>query len=246
MTSEVISTLAVSRARKRERSGRCKASAARRCSAQPRAEGDRSRPIPRFLAGLLGPGFWHREVATDPASQAVGYLSVPRNSLVAYIRRLVVSEPGDADDAHLLDRFIARRDEEAFALLMQRHGPLVWGVCRRVLREEQDVEDAFQATFLVLVRKAHSISKRHSLRSWLYGVASRVAVRARVARGNAGASIVGRLHYLTPAALAEELQAISKPTKSRALKLNAVTRRADNGLDALRAELGLERATGAA
>ena len=72
------------------------------------------------------------------------------------------------------------------------------------------------------------------------------AVRARVARGDAGASIVGRLHYLTPAALAEELQTTSKPAKRRAHQLKAVARPAGDGLAELRAELGLERAKGAA
>jgi RNA polymerase sigma factor (sigma-70 family) len=83
-------------------------------------------------------------------------------------------------DHELLDRFITRREEAAFEALLQRHGPLVFGVCRRVLHSAQDAEDAFQATFLVLVRKAASIAKRASLRSWLYGVAYRVAVKARM------------------------------------------------------------------
>jgi RNA polymerase sigma factor (sigma-70 family) len=85
----------------------------------------------------------------------------------------------DLTDTQLLDRFISRHDEAAFAALLHRHGPLVLGVCRRVLRDAQDAEDAFQATFLVLVRNAASITKRQSVRSWLYGVAYRIAVKAR-------------------------------------------------------------------
>ena len=78
-----------------------------------------------------------------------------------------------------------KRDEAAFTSLMRRHGPLVWSICRRVLAQEQAAEDAFQATFLVLVRKARSVSKRASVRSWLYGVALRVAVRAASGKGYA-------------------------------------------------------------
>jgi RNA polymerase sigma factor (sigma-70 family) len=82
-------------------------------------------------------------------------------------------------DSQLLQRFAARTDQAAFATLVQRHGPLVLGVCRRVLQHDQDTEDAFQATFVVLARKAGSISKHESLASWLYKVAYRIALRAR-------------------------------------------------------------------
>src|SRR5262249_18374088 len=82
-------------------------------------------------------------------------------------------------DAELLERFVSRRDESAFAALMARHGPMVFGVCRRVLRHAQDAEDAFQATFLVLVRRAAAIGRRDLLGNWLYGVACRGAGRAR-------------------------------------------------------------------
>src|SRR6516164_2472292 len=71
-------------------------------------------------------------------------------------------------------------DEAAFSALVATHGPMVLGVCRRVLSDPNDVEDAFQATFLVLVKKAGSIRDRSVLGTWLYGVARRVALRARV------------------------------------------------------------------
>jgi RNA polymerase sigma factor (sigma-70 family) len=85
-------------------------------------------------------------------------------------------------DGQLLERFADRRDEAAFAALMARHGRLVFSVCRRLLDHDQDAEDAFQATFLVLVRQARSIAKRASVASWLYGVAYRVACKARSKR----------------------------------------------------------------
>jgi RNA polymerase sigma factor (sigma-70 family) len=86
---------------------------------------------------------------------------------------------GEVSDQQLLQRFIDHRDEAAFLGLMQRHGKTVWGVCRRVLRQEQDAEDVFQAVFLVLARKAASIRKGEAVGSWLYGVAYRIARRAR-------------------------------------------------------------------
>jgi RNA polymerase sigma factor (sigma-70 family) len=82
-------------------------------------------------------------------------------------------------DAQLLEQFVERRDETAFEALLHRHGPLVFGVCRKLLYDVHDAEDAFQATFLVLARKAGAIGRRSLLGNWLYGVAYRVAVRAR-------------------------------------------------------------------
>jgi RNA polymerase sigma factor (sigma-70 family) len=86
---------------------------------------------------------------------------------------------GALSDAELLDRFLARRDEAAFEVLVWRHGPMVLRVCHRVLRQTQDAEDAFQATFLVLFRKAGSIGRRASLGAWLHRVACRTAWRLR-------------------------------------------------------------------
>jgi RNA polymerase sigma factor (sigma-70 family) len=82
-------------------------------------------------------------------------------------------------DGQLLEGYINRRDKAALAALVRRHGPMVWGVCRRVLANYHDAEDAFQATFLVLVRKAASIASRELLANWLYGVAHQTALRAR-------------------------------------------------------------------
>jgi RNA polymerase sigma factor (sigma-70 family) len=103
--------------------------------------------------------------------------------LDTFLRRLrrVLRPPvsEEASDAQLLQRFVQQRDEQAFELLVWRHGLMVLNVCRRVLRHEQDAEDAFQATFLALARKADAIGKRESLGSWLYKVAYRIALRAR-------------------------------------------------------------------
>jgi serpin B len=82
-------------------------------------------------------------------------------------------------DAQLLERFVASGDEAAFEVLLWRYGSMVLGVCRRVLRHEQDAEDAFQAAFLVLARKAATIGRRESVAGWLHRVAFRVALRAR-------------------------------------------------------------------
>src|ERR1700687_5807694 len=82
----------------------------------------------------------------------------------------------------LLQDFAARRDESAFAVLVRRHGPMVLGVCRRILRHEHDAEDAFQGTFLLLARKATAVRWQESVDSWLYEVASRIALKAKPER----------------------------------------------------------------
>ncbi len=84
------------------------------------------------------------------------------------------------NEAQLLERFLTRKDESAFEAILRRHGPMILGVCRRILDDPHDVDDAFQATFLVLVKKARSIREHEVLGTWLYGVARRVAVRAKV------------------------------------------------------------------
>jgi len=103
------------------------------------------------------------------------------NRIVHYIRKLV-PEPDliGHGDGSLLERFVRLRDALAFAEILRRHGPMVWGVCRRLLDCPHAAEDAFQATFLVLLKKSGHIARRDKLANWLYGVACRTAARARV------------------------------------------------------------------
>src|SRR5262245_39479638 len=104
----------------------------------------------------------------------------PMSEVIHHLRRTVLLPDGAGlTDGQLLEGFLSRRDEAARAALVRRHGPMVWGVCRRVLRSYHDAEDAFQATFLVLVRKAASIVPRETVANWLYGVAHQTALKAR-------------------------------------------------------------------
>lgn len=103
--------------------------------------------------------------------------------IIQHLCRLVSSGKADElTDPELLDCFAAQQDEAAFAVLMRRHGPMVLAVCRRVLGNANDAEDAFQATFLILIRKAGSLSRPERLGNWLYGVAYRTALDARAHR----------------------------------------------------------------
>jgi RNA polymerase sigma factor (sigma-70 family) len=111
---------------------------------------------------------------------AVGQIA----GLVQEMYRLVARrQERESADGQLVARVVERRDEAAFTELLERHGPMVLGVCQRVLGNEHDAEDAFQATFLVLARKAGTIRKSDSVASWLYGVAQRVAQRMKRAAG---------------------------------------------------------------
>src|SRR5690349_14196042 len=98
----------------------------------------------------------------------------PMNSVIQQLRRSVLARDDAAlTDGQLLGCFVASKDAGAFETLLRRHGPMVLGVCRRVLRNHHDAEDAFQATFLVLARKASSVKPSLMVGNWLYGVAYR-------------------------------------------------------------------------
>jgi RNA polymerase sigma factor (sigma-70 family) len=100
-------------------------------------------------------------------------------TILQFLRQLMPSGGGPSADGDLLARFVAGRDPAAFEALVRRHGPMVWGVCLRMLADPTDAEDAFQATFLVLARRAGAVGRRELLANWLYGVARRAALKAR-------------------------------------------------------------------
>jgi RNA polymerase sigma factor (sigma-70 family) len=108
---------------------------------------------------------------------------VPKATLgdvLVYLRKICATqEARDTSDGDLLESFVASGDQAAFSVLMQRHGPMVYGVCKRVLSDLHAAEDAFQATFMVLVRRASAIGKRQHLGGWLHAVAQRISLKAR-------------------------------------------------------------------
>jgi RNA polymerase sigma factor (sigma-70 family) len=102
------------------------------------------------------------------------------HSMLDHLRRLQgIADSAQRSDRELLRAFVANNDQDAFATVVTRHAPLVWGVCRRILGQRQDAEDAFQATILILARRAGSIRWQSSIGGWLHTVAQRLALRAR-------------------------------------------------------------------
>jgi RNA polymerase sigma factor (sigma-70 family) len=124
--------------------------------------------------------------------------------ILHFLRRLAAGRDAKPRDGDLLQRYLEAQDEAAFTVLVQRHGPMVLSVCRSVLRNRQDAEDAFQATFLVLAKKAASVRRWEAVASWLHGVAYRVALRARAALARRQAH-EARAASPEPAPLADDL-----------------------------------------
>lgn len=120
-------------------------------------------------------------------------------------------------DQQLLHNFIERRDQAAFEALMQAHGPMVYGVCSRILRNHHDAEDAFQATFLVLARKAASIARRELLTKWLYRVAYHTALKAKAASESRQSKEKQMAELPDPAVAAEEKWSDVAPLLDREL-----------------------------
>jgi DNA-directed RNA polymerase specialized sigma24 family protein len=114
-------------------------------------------------------------------------MRVPRPGVLGWLRSLAPDAARDASpDPDLLERFATGRDDSAFLALVRRHGPMVLGVCRRLLPDPDAAEDAFQATFLVLLQRGAALARRELLANWLYGVAYRIALQARRSRRGVG------------------------------------------------------------
>src|SRR5262245_66025509 len=107
-------------------------------------------------------------------------------TLLAHIRRLAAPDGEVLTDAELVARYAERRDAAAFEVLVWRHGPMVWATCRRLLRHDQDVEDAFQAAFLALARNAATLGTRQAVGGWLHRVATNAALKLRADRLTTG------------------------------------------------------------
>src|SRR5262245_33125997 len=105
--------------------------------------------------------------------------SDPMNQVIQQLRSVILRDGVEPTNGQLLEAFVKDREPAALEALVRRHGSMVWGVCRRVLGNHHDAEDAFQATFLVLVRKASSVKPRDMVGNWLYGVAQQTALKAR-------------------------------------------------------------------
>jgi len=141
-------------------------------------------PFVRQPASILGEGKGYSSMKSwlslrNPFSKTAPVQDSPSGDLVA----MGPAASAEASDDELLRKFVVERDDRAFGLLVERHSGMVMGVCRRVLGFQHDAEDAFQAAFLVLARKANTLRCGGSLPAWLHKTAFRTALRARADRG---------------------------------------------------------------
>jgi RNA polymerase sigma factor (sigma-70 family) len=114
-----------------------------------------------------------------PPYQSTDMTTSQSSKILEHLRKVVLRHDGaELADGQLLEEYLSRGNEAALAALVRRHAPMVWGVCRRTLRNHHDAEDAFQSSFLVLARKAASVLPRHLVGNWLHGVAHRTALKA--------------------------------------------------------------------
>src|SRR5258708_28916467 len=141
----------------------------------------------------------------------------PMSGVIRYLRRAVARDGDERTDGQLLESFVRQRDEAALAVLVRRHGPMVWGVCRRLLRSHHDAEDAFQATFCVLVRKGPTIREKEMVGNWLYGVAHQTAVRMRTTAAKRSARERQVTDMPEPAAAEQEFWNDLRPLLDREL-----------------------------
>jgi RNA polymerase sigma factor (sigma-70 family) len=156
-----------------------------------------------------------KPVVDDPLGQ-IQMASSQMNGVLRHLRRAALRlDGGGQTDGQLLERFLTGREEAAFEALVRRHGPMVLGVCRRVLDHAHDAEDAFQATFLAFARKAASIVTRDSVGNWLYGVAYRTAQKARAANARRR---VKEKQMAKPEALVEDVWRDLRPLLDLELK----------------------------
>jgi RNA polymerase sigma factor (sigma-70 family) len=140
-----------------------------RCQGNLKSNCGKTPPRGQYIGGKRREGTGVFGMATTPMSRVVGHL-----------RKVALLQEADRlTDAQLLESYLLHGEDASFEALVRRHGPMILGVCRRVLHDRHDSEDAFQATFIVLLRKAASIGKRELLVNWLYGVAYRTALKAR-------------------------------------------------------------------
>ena len=157
----------------------------------------------------------YQDEATEAARTDIPIMATAQlNRITQHIRRTLTAQSlGEATDAMLLERFTSQQDEAAFAVLVRRHGPMVLGVCRRMLHNLHDAEDAFQAAFLLFARKAGSVRQRESLASWLFAVSRRLALKVRAGADRRHA-FEDQVKAMAPTELLDDLPAFGPEQRS--------------------------------